>query len=148
MREITCFAANTVSKFDNSYENMLVFNDLMLDASHGVYANYTKDETDTIFRNQFDKILGIDFKNSLPMKRRQAWRDHGKEVASLVEDTLLDKMNSGWNAGNARFMDLVEEINLADGDVNEFYVEDNSLLQVSKFAGNHHDINLRSVRIV
>ena len=49
-------------------------------------------------------------------------------------------MNSGWNSGNARFMDLVQEINIANGDQNEFYVEDNSLLQVSRFAGNHHDV--------
>ena len=75
------------------------------------------------------------------MKRRQAWREHNKEIASLIEDVVVDKMNSGWSAANAKFMEYVREINLADGDKNEIYVEDNSLLQVSKFAGNHHDIN-------
>ena len=147
MRDITCFSANTVAKFDNNYDNILQFNELMLNASRGNYGKYSKEEADKILRNQFNDILGIDFKTATPMKRRQAWRDHGREVASLIEDVILDKMVSGWNAANARFMEYVEEINIADGDKNEFYVEDNSLLQVSKFAGNHHDINSYSVRI-
>lgn len=147
MRDITCFSANTVAQFENNYDNMLQFNELALNASHDVFDKYSKEETSTIIRNQFNKILGIDFKTATPMKRRQAWRDHGREVASLIEDVILDKMVSGWNAANARFMEYVEEINIADGDKNEFYVEDNSLLQVSKFAGNHHDINSYSVRI-
>lgn len=74
------------------------------------------------------------------MKRRQAWRDHNKEIATLIEDVIADKMNSGWNTANARFMEYVDERNIAEGDANEFFVEDNSLLTVSKFAGNHHDI--------
>lgn len=146
MRDITCFSSNVVAKFDNNYDNMLQFNGVLLDASRNVYTNYTKEETDKIIRTQFEKILGIDFKNATPMKRRQAWRDHGKELASLIEDVMLDKMVSGWNAANARFMEYVEEVNIADGDVNEFYVEDNSLLQVSKFAGNHHDIVRQAIK--
>ena len=146
MRDITCFSANTVAQFDNNYDNMLQFNSVLLDAAHGVYANYSKEETDTIIRNQFDKIMNIDFKNATPMKRRQALRDHGKELASLIEDVIVDKMNSGWTEANAKFMEWVEEVNLANGDVNEFYVEDHSLLQVSKFAGNHHDILRQAIK--
>lgn len=147
MRDITCFSTNVVTNFDNNYDNMLQFNEVILDASHNVYEKYSKEETNTIIRNQFNRIMGIDFKTATPMKRRQAWRDHGRELASLIEDVILDKMQSGWNAANARFMEYVEEVNIADGDKNEFYVEDNSLLQVSKFAGNHHDVNLYSVRV-
>lgn len=146
MRDITCFSANVLAKFDNSYDNMLAFNSLMMDASHGVYEKYSKEETSEILRNQFNKILGINFKQATPMKRRQAWRNHSKELATIIEDVILDRMNSGWNAANARFMEYVREINLADGDKNEFYVEDNSLLTVSKFAGNHHDIVRQAVR--
>lgn len=147
MREITYFSANTLAQFDNSYDNMVEFNGLMMDANNGVYTKYSKEDTSTIIRNQFNKILGINFKEAKPMRRRQAWRAHGKEIASLIESTLLDKMVSGWNTTNARFMELVEDVNLAIDDKAEFYVEDNSLLQVSKFAGNHHDIDWYSVRI-
>lgn len=146
MRDITCFSMNTLAKFDNNYDNMLEFNSLTLDASHNVYSKYSKEETDVILRNQFDAIMNIDFKNATKMKRRQAWRDHGKEIASLIEDVMVDKMNSGWNEANARFMEFVEDRNLADGDMNEFYVEDNSLLTVSKFSGNHHDILRQAVK--
>ncbi len=140
MRDITCFSANVLAQFDNNYDNVKEFNSLMMDASHSVYSKYSKDETDTIFRNQFDRIFGINFKEATPMKRRQAWRDHQKEVATLFEDVLVDKMTSGWDASNARFMQFVQDVNLADGDANEFFVNDNSLLTVSKFAGDHHDV--------
>ena len=146
MRDITCFSANVVAQFDNNYDNMLQFNELLLNAANRVYENYTKEQTNTMIRNQIDKIMGGNFAQMSPMKRRQAWRDHGKEVATLIEDVLLDRMNSGWNQNNARFMDLVKEVNIADGDVNEFFVEDTSLLQVSKFAGNHHDVVRQSVK--
>ena len=142
MKSIKHFSNNVVAQFENNYDNMLKFNEVLLDASRNVYSEYTKEETDKIIRTQFDRIMGIDFKNASRMERRQAWRDHSKEIASLIEDVIVDKMNSGWNAANAKFMEFVEEINIANGDVNEFYVEDNSLLQVSKFAGNHHDVDL------
>lgn len=146
MRDITYFSNNVVANFDNSYENMLQFNELLLNAAHNVFTKYTKDEVDTMIRNQFDKIMGGNFAQMTAMKRRQAWREHGKEVCSLIEDVLVDRMTSGWDESNARFMDLVEEINLALDDQQTFYVEDNSLLQVSQFAGDHHDIVRQAVK--
>lgn len=140
MRDINNFSPNTLMIFDNNYDNLLAFNGLSIDASNGVYSKYSKNETDKIFRNQFNKLIGIDFKNTIPIKRIQAWRNHRNEVFTLIEDTLVDKMVSGWNQNNARFMEYVDEINLAEGDQNSFLVNDPSLLQVSKFAGNHHDI--------
>lgn len=146
MKDITCFSANTLAKFDNNYENMLTFNSLMMDASNGVYEKYSKEDTQTILRNQFDKVLGINFKTASRMERRQAWRNHNKEIATLIEDVIVDKMNSGFNTSNARFMEYVEEINIADGNENQFFVEDNSLLTVSRFAGNSHDVIRQAVK--
>jgi hypothetical protein len=74
------------------------------------------------------------------MQRRQAWRAHGIEICSVIENVLVDKMVSGWDSTNARFMDLVEDINIARGDINQFYVQSTGLLQTSVWAGNHHDI--------
>ena len=53
MRDLTYFSANTVAQFDNNYENMLQFNDLMMDASHGNYGKYSKEDVSTMIRNQF-----------------------------------------------------------------------------------------------
>ena len=146
MRNITCFSANTVAQFEGKYENMLQFNELLIDTSNKVYDKYSKDEANKIIRNQFNNLLGIDFKAAKPMERRQAYRAKRIEVAQLIEDTLVDRMNSGWNAANARFMEYVDDRNIAEGDTNEFFVADNSLLTVSRFAGNHNDIVRQNVR--
>lgn len=146
MKDITCFSANVLAQFENKYENIVEFHSFLMDAGNGVYDKYSKEDTQTILRNQFDKVMGINFKEATPMKRRQAWRDHNKEIASLIEDTIVDRMNSGWNTANARFMDYVEERNIADGDENQFFVEDNSLLTVSRFSGNHHDTIRQAVK--
>lgn len=146
MRDITLFSANTLAKFDNNYDNIVEFDGLLMDASHGIYSKYSKEETNTIIRNQFDKITGICYKTATPMKRRQAMRAHAPEIYTLIENVLVDKMQSGWTEANAKFMEYVEEVNLADGDKNEFFVNDDSLLQVSKFAGNHHDVELNNYK--
>lgn len=70
MRELTYFSANTIAQFDNDYDNMLQFNDLAMNASRRDYGKYRSDEVDTIIRNQFNKITGINFKEATPMKRR------------------------------------------------------------------------------
>lgn len=143
MREMSYFSTNVVTKFDNNYDNMVEFNTLLMNAAHEVYDKYNKEETERIIRNQFNAICGVaDFKALTTMQQRQVWREHGKEIASLVENVIADKMKSGWNEANAKFMQFVKEINIADGDQNEFYVEDNSLLQVSRFAGDHLDVKL------
>ena len=115
----------------------------MLDqAAHRDYSQYTKEEMKTAITKQFNAILGLaDYKTASAMERRQARRLHAPEVYSLVERVLLDRMTSGWTASNVQFFEqYVEQINIAEGDQNLFWVEDNSLLTVSKFAGNHHDI--------
>lgn len=147
MRDIAQFSANVVANFDNSYDNMIQFNTLACDAANRVYDKYSHDETQKIIRNQFDRIFHINFKEATPMKRHQAYRKYAADYFALVEDVITDKMNSGWNSSNAEFMQFVEDKNIADGDKNEFYVEDNSLLVVSKWAGDHHDVQSKSVRV-
>ena len=140
MKDITCFSNHVVSCFDNNYDNMVQFNDLAMKASRRVYDVYSKEDTDKIIRNQFNKILGIDFMNANRTQRRQAWRAHGTEVFSVVENVLIDKMVSGWDESNSFFAELVEDKNIARGDINQFYVNSTGFLQVSRWAGNHHDI--------
>lgn len=140
MLNLMNFSANVISAFENSNDNFVKFDNLIMDASHGIYKDYTKEEVSDIVRNQFDRVMGINFKEASRKERRQAWRDHGKEIASLIENILVDKTVSGWNDGNAFFENYVEQVNTGAGDMNEFYVDDNSLLTVSKFAGSHQDI--------
>ncbi len=147
MKDITCFSQNVVSCFDNKYENMLQFNDLMMNASHGIYDQYSKKETNEIIRNQFNRIFGIDYRTATPTARRQAFRLHDKEYYSVIENVLIDRMVSGIDEQNMPIMSLVEDRNIALGDINYFTTNSTQILQVSKWAAGHHDINY-SVRIV
>ena len=148
MKEFLQFSSRVQSCFENKEENLVKFHNMALDTANRVYTTYSREEANNMLREQFNAILGIDFKSASDMKRRQAWRDHGKELYSIIEDVLVDRMNSGWTAANAFFMNYVEEVNLAEGDKNQFYVKDDSLLAVSKWAGDHHDIDLwYSIRI-
>lgn len=140
MKDIVYFSNHVVSCFDNSYENMLQFNDLAMKASHNIYDKYSKEDTEKIIRNQFNNILGIDYATASRTQRRQAWRAHDKEVFSVIENILIDKMVSGWDESNAPFLDLVDDRNIARGDTNHFYVNSEGYFQVSVWSGNHHDI--------
>lgn len=134
------FSNNVIASFDNEEKNYVVFANLMQNAANGIYTDYSKEETSEIIRNQFDKILGIDSKTAKQKEFRQAWRAHGVEINALVENILVDRMTSGWTDDNAFFERYVEQINTGAGDMNEFVVEDHSLLTVSKFAGSHNDL--------
>lgn len=140
MRDIAQFSTNVTANFENNYDNMVEFNALALDAAHGVFDKYSHDETQTILRKQFNNIFHINFKEATPMKRHQAYRKYAADYFALIEDVITDKMNSGWNSSNAFFDEFVEDKNIAAGDKNEFYVEDTSLLTVSKWASDHHDV--------
>lgn len=142
MGNFLTFSKNLRDSFGNDEKNYADFTSVLLDASNRTYSLFSAKEEDTIIRNQFDNIFCGKFKDMTQIKRMQVWRDHSREFASLIEETLHDKMQSGWNEANARFMDLVESKTIGVDDDLEFYVEDNSLMTVSKFAGNHHDINL------
>ena len=107
MREFLEFSARVQNCFENNAENMKDFHNVALDTANRVYTKYSKEEANNMLREQFNAILGIDFKSASDMKRRQAWRDHGKELYSIIEDVLVDRMNSGWNAKNAFFMNYV-----------------------------------------
>lgn len=142
MKNIMFYSDRVKAVFDNNPDNILAFEQLALDASKRKYTQYSAEETNQMIRCQLTSILGVDFadKNVTQTERRQAWRAHGIEVNSIVENILIDRMNSGWNPSNAAFMNLVEDKNIALGDENEFFVESKGLLTVSKWAGNHHDV--------
>lgn len=58
--------------------------------------------------------------------------------------TIADRMANGWS-DDPFFQAWVRYANVANGDKNEFYVPNTALLQVSKFAGNHHDLDRQKV---
>lgn len=148
-RNFLDFSNKVQVSFDNNAENMEKFVLLMKNASNHVYAEFNEKDTQGMIREQFNKILGIDYAKASKMERRQARRLHAPEIYTLIETVIADKMNSGWTQANAMFMQYVEDVNLSETDQAMFYVKDPSLLTVSKWAGSHHDIKafMHSIRI-
>ena len=60
-------------------------------------------------------------------------------VFDIIEETVQSLLVTGWG-NDPWMMKYVDQRNLALGDKNEFYTEDDSVLSVMKIVGNHHDI--------
>lgn len=114
------------------------FTRLCVDTGRGCPVQYSIGESNQAIRNKFNEIMGTN-ENSSPKEIRRAFQAHRYEVYAIIEDVIDELLVTGWGE-NPFFRDFVEIKNLADGDRNEFYVEDDSVLTVSKFSGNHHNL--------
>lgn len=112
---------------------------LLIDTAKGCPKQYSVQDSNEAINRRFFELLGID-KTSNVKEIRKATRKHKVEIFEIIEEVIDERLVSGWG-DNPFFRELVEERNLASGDTNEFYIPDNSILTVSKFSGNHHDLN-------
>ena len=131
------FAANVQNVFNNDANDFIAFSNLLTETALGTQQVSKKEANDKIVE-VFQGVLGLD-KNSKPAEVRKAIRRNQALVFDIIEETVQSLLVSGW--GNDPFMmKYVDQRNLALGDRNEFYSEDDSVLSVMKIAGNHHDI--------
>lgn len=95
--------------------------------------------TDQAIREAFFEILGED------KLTWQGFRNHKNEIFTVIENVLVTNLPLAWE--NSRFYDqFVEVKNGALGDKTEFIVEDNSILVVSNFSGNHWDTDRQKLQ--
>ena len=81
-------------------------------------------------RKRFSEVMGgADFNH-------RTYRKYKNEIFEIVEIVLDQTLPEGW-ADSEFFNRFVETKRLDLGDKNEFYAEENSLLTVSRFSGNH-----------
>ena len=85
------------------------------------------------------KELGLNEKSSARDIKRALNKEAGKKLFEMIEEVIDVQVSTGWQ-DNEFFNEFVEEKNLADGDDNEFYSEDDVILTVTKVAGDHHDL--------
>lgn len=131
------FAANVQNVFNNDVNDFIAFSELLTETALGTQ-KVTKAEANAKIVEVFQGVLGLD-KNSKPAEVRKAIRRNQALVFDIIEETVQSLLVTGW--GNDPFMmKYVDQRNLALGDKNEFYAEDDSVLSVMKIAGNHHDI--------
>lgn len=119
---------------DKDYQE---FEELMFDTAIG-REKIEKAEADTKIREVMFEILGVD-ENCSKKELFRAFRRHQNDVFEVIEETVENLLVSGWGE-NPFFNEFVEMRNLSDGDKNEFYMPDESVLTVSELSGNHHDL--------
>ena len=123
--------------FENADE-LACFSKLMVDTAKGNIQQYSKEEANAKIREKMFAVLGID-ETASRRELRKAIRRNRVAVFEVIEDTIEDLLASGWGE-NPFFREFVDIRNIADGDKNEFYIPDNSILTVSQLSGGHHDL--------
>ena len=98
MKDITCFSANVLAQFDNKYDNMLEFNSPMMDASNSVYEKYSKEDTQTILRKQFNKILFRGLRQLQALLTRKL-RSYAFCKGGSINENVLFSMGNSCNRG-------------------------------------------------
>lgn len=113
---------------------------LCIDTYRGVVANYSSKDSSEVIRKAFVDIMGTD----KPDHRQ--FREHKNEIFAILEVVLDEIIDEGWE-NNTFFNQFVEYRNLNLGDTNEFYVEDKSMLVISKLAQGHWDLRRQKLNI-
>jgi hypothetical protein len=137
MKNLMMFNTTVQNAFDNDNENLVNFSQLLVDVARGESKVDKRDANKKIVE-KFRAALGIS-ENDRPQAVRRAIRANKDLVFTLIEETIEEMIMTGWME-NPFFMQFVETKNLALGDENDFYVEDDSILSVSKVSGNHHNM--------
>lgn len=137
MNKFMNFSANVQTVFNNDANDFMAFSQLLTDVARGTQA-VSKEEANAKIVEVFQSVLGID-KNSRPGDVRKAVRRNQALVFDIIEETIQNLLVTGWGE-DPFFQKYVDQRNLALGDKNEFYTEDDSILSVMRVAGNHHDI--------
>ena len=133
------FSLSIENAFDGKQADLDNFRKLLFDTSYDKNeANFSTETSNKVIRDKFLQVMELD-ENYSKKEFRRAFQKHRLDIFAIIEEVIEDRLVSGW--GNDPFYEaFVESRNIGLGDKNEFTVADTSLLSVSKFAGNHHDI--------
>lgn len=103
----------------------------------------SKTQTNKAIRKVFMDICNLT-ENDLTSKkkRHRAEKAHILEIFEVIEDDVDFMINEGFQE-TEWFNDICDSRNIALGDQNAFYVEDNQLLIVSNTSGDHHDVTIQ-----
>lgn len=119
---------------------------LLFDAANGIEIFdtennrvMTKSEVDDKIKELCFKYTGLNDKSTDKQIKRALKSESAREFFAVIEEMIEIKVTEGLR-GLDIFNKYVEEINLADGNTNEFWVEKETYLQVEKVSGSHHDL--------
>ena len=138
MKDLMKFNVTVQNAFDNDNDNFMNFSELLKDYANDELKEISKKEASKKIVEKFRAALGIE-PNDKPQVVKRAIRANRDLVFTLIEETIEERLITGWMS-NPFFMAYVDAKNLALDDENDFYVEDDSILSVSKVSGNHHNM--------
>lgn len=122
------------------------YRNLLFDAADGVEIfdvdldrAMTKKEVNDKIKEICFKKTGLNEKSTDKQIKRAIESESGKDFFAVIEELIDIKVTEGLR-GVDIFNKYVEEINLADGDKNEFWVEKETYLEVERVSGSHHDL--------
>lgn len=138
MKNLMTFNTTVQNAFNNDNADFVHFGELLRDAALGEVKEYSAKEANQKIVEKFRAALGIE-PTDRPQAVKRAIRANKDLVFTIIEETIEEVIQTGWMT-NPFFMQFVEIKNLALGDENDFYMEDDSILSVSKVSGNHHNM--------
>ena len=126
-----------LANFTESQKQLIA---LGVDTYTGEVANFTAANVDTSAKSM-DTEIRDRFTNEVMHGEKfnyRTFRKYKNDIFAIIEETLDQTLPEGWS--DNEFMNRFVETKRMDlGDEPEFYAEDNSLLVVSNFSGNHWD---------
>ena len=138
MRNLMKFNATVQNAFNNDQETFMDFQELLVDCARGTVKEYSNDKASKKIVEKFRAALGIE-PTDKPQYVKRVVRANRDLAYSLIEEVIDEMIITGWME-NPFFKEFVDTRNLALDDENDFYVEDESILSVSKVSGNHHNM--------
>ena len=145
MDRFMTFDANVRHVFNDDANDFVAFSQLLTDTANHC-AEVPEKEANSKIVEVFRSLLGLT-KESKGAEIRRAIRRNQALLFDVIEETLQNLLMTGWQ-NDPFMMAYVDQRNLALGDQNSFYIEDESVLSVMKVSGNHHDIKMNSVRTI
>ena len=97
--------------------------------------------SDTIRKACFE-YLGLTKDSSNKQIKRALNSERGTQFFEVIEEIIDTQIAHGLSE-NEFFNNYVESKNMKDGDVNEFWADDEILLTVSKVSGDAHDLSIQ-----
>ena len=102
----------------------------------------SQSEANDVIRKACFEYLGLT-KDSTDKQIKRALNSERETQFFEVIEEIIDVQIAHGLSENEFFNQYVETKNIADGDRNEFWVDDEVLLTVGKTSGDHHDFNSR-----
>lgn len=96
-------------------------------------------EANDVIRKACFEKLGLNEKSTDKEIKRALKKEAALDLFAIIEEIVDVQIAHGWT-NNEFFNQYVEMKNLKDGDANEFWAEDEIILNVAKVSGDHHDL--------